>query len=144
MANDKTSTADAGVPASDLIDARIASLEGWRGRTLTQVRALIHEAAPDVVEEWKWGVPVWSVAGILCTGEAYRRAVKLTFPKGASLADPAGLFNASLEGNARRAIDLHEGDALDARAFRALIRTAVEFNHGKAKPLKPPRTRPAT
>ncbi|XYJ09984.1 DUF1801 domain-containing protein [Telluria sp. B2] len=93
-------------PASALIDARIAELAGWRGETLARVRALIRQALPDVVEEWKWSVPVWSHAGILCTGEAYRKAVKLTFPKGAALADPAGLFNASLKGNVRRAIDI--------------------------------------
>ncbi len=116
-----------GEAASVLISERIASLQDWRGETLARVRALIREADPEGTEEWKWGVPVWSHGGILCTGEAYKAAVKLTFPKGASLPDPAGLFNASLEGNARRAIDLHEGAELDAQAFRALIREAATF-----------------
>ncbi len=118
-------------PTTDVsrsIDARIESLGGWRGEALARVRALIHEALPGVVEEWKWDVPVWSQAGILCTGEAYRNAVKLTFAKGASLPDPARLFNASLEGNTRRAIDLHEGDRLDAAAFKALVRAAAAQN----------------
>lgn len=115
-------------PASDLIDARIAELRDWRGPVLARLRALIHEADPDVVEEWKWAVPVWSHGGILCTGEAYKKAVKLTFPKGASLKDPAGLFNASLEGNARRAIDFHEGDEVPTEAFKALIQAAVALN----------------
>ena len=114
-----------------LIDERIASLTDWRGDTLKRVRALIHAADPDVVEEWKWQVPVWSHAGILCTGEVYKSAVKLTFPKGASLDDPAGLFNASLQGNARRAIDLHQGDAIDEQALKALIRAAVALNASK-------------
>ena len=117
--------------ASRLIDDRIASLADWRGETLASVRALIRAAEPQVVEEWKWQVPVWSHAGILCTGEAYKNAVKLTFPKGASLPDPAGLFNASLQGNARRAIDIHEGDALDETAFKTLIRAAVSLNAKK-------------
>ncbi|WP_249368284.1 DUF1801 domain-containing protein [Acidovorax sp. NB1] len=112
-----------------MIDQRIADLGGWRGEALARVRQLIHEAAPSVVEEWKWrGTPVWSLGGILCTGESYNAAVKLTFLKGASLPDPSRLFNASLDGNARRAIDFHEGDALNADAFRALIRAAVELN----------------
>jgi hypothetical protein len=115
-------------PPSRLIDARIAELDDWRGKTLARVRALIREALPGVVEEWKWSVPVWSHAGILCTGETYKSAVKLTFPKGAALADPAGLFNASLEGNTRRALDLHDGDAIDAAAFKALIRAAAALN----------------
>lgn len=115
-----------------LIDARIAGLGDWRGETLARVRRLILEADPDVVEEWKWDVPVWSHAGIICTGETYKAAVKLTFPKGASVDDPAGLFNASLEGKTRRAIDLHEDDALDARAFTALIRAAVARNQSGA------------
>jgi hypothetical protein len=115
--------------ASRLIDARIAELGDWRGATLARVRALIREADPEVVEQWKWrGVPVWSHAGILCTGETYRRAVKLTFARGAALEDPAGLFNASLDGTTRRAIDLYEGADLDAPAFRALVRAAVELN----------------
>ncbi len=114
---------------SALIDARIEELGDWRGETLARVRALIHEADPDVVEEWKWrGVPVWSHQGILCTGETYKSVVKLTFFKGASLADPARLFNSSLEGNARRAIDLREGEAIDAKALKALVRAAVALN----------------
>lgn len=115
-------------PAS-LIDAKIASLADWRGKTLAAVRALIHQADPDVVEEVKWrGVPVWSHAGMICTGETYKLAVKLTFAKGAALPDPAGLFNSSLDGNTRRAIDIHEGEHLDAAAFKALIRAAVALN----------------
>ncbi len=111
------------------IDAKIASLADWRGKTLAAVRALIRQADPDVVEEVKWrGVPVWSHAGMICTGETYQLAVKLTFAKGAALPDPAGLFNASLEGSTRRAIDLHEGEHLDAAAFKALIRAAVAWN----------------
>jgi hypothetical protein len=114
---------------SQLIDAKIAELNDWRGATLAKVRALIIEADPDVVEEVKWrGVPVWEHAGIICTGETYKSAVKLTFAKGAALEDPARLFNASLEGNTRRAIDLHEGAVLDEEAFRALIRAAVALN----------------
>ena len=114
------------------IDARIASLDDWRGETLARVRALIHEADPEVVETWKWrGVPVWEHAGILCTGETYKAAVKLTFAKGASLPDPSGLFNASLVGATRRAIDIHEGDALDGEALKALIRAAVALNVSK-------------
>jgi hypothetical protein len=115
--------------AARLIDARIEELSDWRGRTLSHVRALIKEAAPDVVEEWKWrGVPVWSDAGLICTGESYKAVVKLTFAKGASLKDPAGLFTSSLEGKVRRAIDLREGEELDAAAFKALIRAAVALN----------------
>jgi hypothetical protein len=114
--------------SSQLIDARIAELGDWRGETLARVRALIREADPDVVEEWKWDLPVWSHAGIICTGETYRRAVKLTFARGASLDDPSGLFNASLTGKTRRAIDIHEGEKLDERAFKALIRAAVALN----------------
>lgn len=114
--------------ASELIDRRIAELDDWRGETLARVRALIREADPDVVEEWKWDVPVWSHAGIICTGEAYKRAVKVTFARGASLDDPSGLFNSSLTGRTRRAIDIHEGEELDARAFKALIRAAVALN----------------
>jgi hypothetical protein len=122
-------------PPSRQIDAKIAALGDWRGTTLARVRALIHEADPEVVETVKWrGVPVWEHAGILCTGETYRSAVKLTFASGAALPDPAGLFNASLEGNARRAIDLREGETIDAPAFRALIRAAVELNRSKAGP----------
>ncbi len=123
-----SSAPDPDSPAA-LIDARIASLADWRGETLARVRALIHEAEPEVVEEWKWrGVPVWSHKGILCTGETYKNVVKLTFHKGARLPDPAGLFNASLEGAARRAIDLPEGAMLDADAFKALIQAAVAAN----------------
>lgn len=117
---------------SQLIDARIGELDDWRGAVLARVRQLILAADPEVVEEWKWRVPVWSRDGILCTGEAYRRAVKLTFPKGAALADPAGLFNASLEGKVRRAIDIHEGDVLDESAFSALIRAAMALNAAPA------------
>ena len=114
---------------TELISKRIAELGDWRGETLVRVRKLIHEADPDVVEEWKWrGTPVWSHDGILCTGETYKSVVKLTFAKGASLSDPARLFNASLEGNVRRAIDLREQDQLDARAFRALFVEAVAYN----------------
>ena len=116
----------AGESPSQRIDARIRELDDWRGATLSHVRALIHQAVPGVVEEWKWrGVPVWSHGGILCTGETYKSVVKLTFLKGASLEDPARLFNSSLEGNARRAIDIHEGEALDENAFKALIRTTA-------------------
>jgi hypothetical protein len=121
-------------PPAQLIDARIEELNDWRGKTLARVRSLIKEADPEVVEEWKWrGVPVWSHAGILCTGETYKNVVKLTFAKGASLEDPAGLFNASLEGNVRRAIDIHEGDKIDAKALKALIREAVALNLAKKK-----------
>jgi hypothetical protein len=121
---------------SQLISSRIAELGDWRGKTLARMRSLIHEAVPDVVEEWKWmGTPVWSHNGILCTGESYKQVVKLTFAKGAALADPARLFNASLEGNARRAIDIHEGEVVDGAAFKALIAQAVALNGaGKAKP----------
>jgi len=120
--------------ASACIDARIKELGDWRGRTLATVRALIHEADPAIVEEWKWrGTPVWSHGGIVCTGESYKTIIKLTFLKGAALPDPARLFNASLDGNARRAIDLHEGDALDAAALKDLIRAAVALNL-KGKP----------
>jgi hypothetical protein len=116
---------------AQLIDARIAGLADWRGETLARVRAFIHQADPDVTEEWKWSVPVWSHAGIICTGEAYKKAVKLTFPKGASLDDPSGLFNSSLEGNTRRAIDIHEGDKIDEEAFKTLILAAVALNSSK-------------
>jgi len=116
---------------SRLIDERIAALGDWRGETLARLRALIHEADPEVVEDWKWrGVPVWYHDGMICTGETYKTTVKMTFAKGAALDDPAGLFNASLEGNARRAIDFHEGDPIDAPALRALIRAAVALNQG--------------
>src|SRR2546423_1236263 len=119
--------------ASRLIDARIEELGDWRGKTLAHVRALIKQADPEVVEEWKWrGVPVWSHAGIICTGETYKNAVKMTFAKGASLEDPSGLFNSSLEGNTRRAIDFHEGDKIDEKALKALIRAAVAMNTSSA------------
>jgi len=114
---------------SQLIDARITELGDWRGETLARVRDLIRQADPEVVEEWKWrGVPVWSHAGIICTGETYKAKVKMTFAKGASLEDPSGLFNSSLEGNTRRAIDFHEGDRIDEKALKALIRAAVALN----------------
>jgi hypothetical protein len=119
---------------SKLIDAKIKELADWRGEMLARVRAQIKEADPDVVEEWKWrGVPVWEHDGIICTGETYKNAVKLTFAKGASVDDPSGLFNASLEGNTRRAIDLHEGDKIDAKAFKALIKAAIALNTAKKK-----------
>lgn len=122
-----------GEAPSRLIDARIKELDDWRGKTLAHVRALIKQADPDMVEEWKWrGVPVWSHDGIICTGESYKSVVKLTFAKGASLADPSGLFNASLEGNTRRAVDLHEGDDVDADAFKTLIRAAVALNSARS------------
>ena len=124
----------AGESASELISKRIAELGDWRGDTLGRIRALIHEADPEVVEEWKWmGTPVWSHDGIICTGESYKSVVKLTFIKGASLEDPAGLFNSSLDGNARRAIDIREGEEVDAGAFKALIRAAVALNTSGAK-----------
>ncbi|HKT52978.1 MAG TPA: DUF1801 domain-containing protein [Caulobacteraceae bacterium] len=116
---------------SQLIDERIKALGDWRGETLARVRALIKEAVPDVVEEWKWrGVPVWYRDGMICTGETYKAAVKVTFAKGAALEDPMGLFNASMDGNVRRAIDIREGEAIDAGAFKALIRDAVALNRG--------------
>jgi hypothetical protein len=121
-----------GAAASKLIDARIASLDDWRGRTLAKIRAVIRAAAPEAVEEWKWrGVPVWSDGGIICTGETYKDTVKMTFAKGASLEDPSRLFNSSLEGNTRRAIDVHEGDAIDEKALKALVRAAVALNTSK-------------
>ena len=133
----KSENAGSETSASALIDQRIATLSDWRGEALRQVRAWIHEADPDVIEEWKWmGTPVWSHAGVLCTGESYKDKIKLTFLKGAALPDPSGLFNASLDGNARRAIDIHRGEAMDAHAFRALIRAAVAHNLA-AKPKKP-------
>ena len=132
----KKSGASQGRPASELISERIAELGDWRGKTLSKMRRLIKEADPDVVEEWKWmGTPVWSHDGIICTGESYKSVVKLTFLKGASLKDPSRLFNSSLEGNARRAIDIHEGEEIDGAAFKALIREAVALNSsGKSKP----------
>ena len=123
--------------ASDLISERIAELGGWRGETLARMRKLIHDADPDVVEEWKWmGTPVFSDGAIICTGESYKKVVKLTFHKGASLKDPSGLFNSSLEGNMRRAIDIHEGERVDASAFKALVREAVALNGLRSKPAK--------
>lgn len=128
---------DAGKSPAELIDARIAELGDWRGETLARIRALIREAVPDVVEEWKWrGVPTWYRDGILCTGETYKAVVKATFAKGASLDDPAGLFNSSLEGNVRRAIDFREGEAIDEAAFKALVRAAVEANTARKKPAR--------
>jgi hypothetical protein len=129
----KTSAATAGEPPSRLIDARIKELGDWRGKTLARVRALIMQADPGVTEEWKWNVPVWSHDGIICTGETYKTAVKLTFAKGASVEDPSGLFNSSLEGNVRRAIDIHEGDEIDEDAFTTLIRAAVAVNGSAAR-----------
>lgn len=120
---------EAAISPSRLIDARVAELGDWRGETLARVRALIRQADPEVIEEWKWrGVPVWEHAGIICTGETYKNVVKLTFAKGASLDDPSGLFNSSLEGNTRRAIDIHESDKIDEEALKALIRAAVALN----------------
>jgi len=131
----KKADANAAESAATLISGRIAELQGWRGETLARVRAWIREADPQVVEEWKWKVPVWSHDGILCTGESYKKVVKLTFAKGASLKDPARLFNSSLEGNVRRAIDIEEGEKVDATAFKALVRQAVALNKaGKSKP----------
>ena len=130
----KNSATTKGESPSRLIDARIKELDDWRGKMLSHVRALIKQADPEVVEEWKWrGVPVWSHDGLICTGETYKSVVKLTFSKGASLKDPSGLFNASLEGNARRAIDLHEGDEIDEDAFKALIRAAAALNKSSAR-----------
>jgi len=137
----RTTSAEA-APASELIDARIAELGDWRGETLARVRKLIHEADPEVVETWKWmGTPVWEHDGIICTGETYKAVVKLTFLKGASLEDPGKLFNSSLEGNARRAIDIRQGEALDASAFKALVKRAIALNRsgGKAKPKAGPK-----
>jgi hypothetical protein len=119
---------------SELIDERIAELGDWRGEVLSQLRTLVHEADPDVVEEWKWrGVPTWEHDGMICTGETYKNYVKVTFAKGAALNDPAGLFNSSLEGNTRRAIDFHEGEKINTKAFKALIEAAVALNESKAK-----------
>ena len=130
----KKSATTKGESPSRLIDARIKELDDWRGKTLSHVRALIKQAEPEVVEQWKWrGVPVWSHDGIICTGETYKSVVKLTFAKGASLKDPSGLFNSSLEGNTRRAIDLHEGDEMDEDAFRTLIRAATALNKSKTR-----------
>jgi hypothetical protein len=126
---------------SQLIDARIKELSDWRGETLARVRILIKQADPEVVEEWKWrGVPVWSHAGMICTGETYKNVVKMTFAKGASLEDPSGLFNSSLEGNTRRAIDFHEGDKIDEKALKALIRAAVALNLSARATARPVRS----
>lgn len=131
----KTATSD-GESASKLIDERIAGLGDWRGDTLARMRKLIHDADPEVLETWKWmGTPVWEHDGIICTGESYKAKVKLTFAKGASLPDPSGLFNSSLDGNARRAIDIGEGEKVDSVAFKALIRAAIALNQSKAKTL---------
>src|SRR5881409_2803796 len=135
----KKSVGSQGQSASELISERIAGLGDWRGKTLGRMRKLIKEADPDVVEEWQWmGTPVWSHDGIICTGESYKKVVKLTFAKGASLKDPSKLFNSSLEGNTRRAIDIHEGEKVDAGAFKALIRAAIALNTsgGKARRAK--------
>ncbi len=133
----KKAAASPDLPASQLISQRIAELDDWRGSTLARMRALIQQADPAVVEEWKWGIPVWSHDGILCTGETYKSVVKLTFAKGASLKDPARLFNSSLEGNVRRAIDIREDQQVDAAAFQALLREAIVLNGARqAKPVK--------
>ena len=129
----KKSATTKGESPSRLVDARIKELDDWRGKTLSHVRALIKQADPEVVEEWKWGFPVWSHDGLICTGETYKSVVKLTFAKGASLKDPSGLFNSSLEGNVRRAIDFHEGDELDQNAFQTLIRAAAALNRPSAR-----------
>jgi hypothetical protein len=133
----KQAGASQGQSASELISRRIAELGDWRGETLSRMRKLIKAADPDVVEEWKWMNPIWSHDGIICTGESYKNHVKVTFAKGASLKDPARLFNSSLDGNTRRAIDIHEGEEVDASAFKALVRQAVALNRsGKSKPSK--------
>ena len=130
----KKSATTEGETPSRRIDARIEELDDWRGKTLSHVRALIHQAVPEVVEEWKWrGVPVWSRDGMICTGETYKSAVKVTFAQGAALKDPSGLFNSSLEGNTRRAIDFHEGDEIDEDAFKTLIRAAAALNRSSAR-----------
>ena len=129
----KKSATTQGESPSRLIDARIEELDDWRGKTLSRVRALIKLADPEVVEEWKWSVPVWSHDGLICTGEAYKSVVKLTFAKGASLKDPSGLFNSSLEGHVRRALDLHEGDEIDEDALKSLIRAAAALNKSSAR-----------
>src|SRR3974377_312181 len=139
---DKTSKGKGAEAAARLIDGRIKELGDWRGEARARIRALIKQADPEVVEEWKWrGVPVWSHAGIICTGETYKTVVKMTFAKGAALADPSGLFNSSLDGNTRRAIDLHEGERIDAKALTALIRAAVALNTA-GRGARAPRARP--
>ncbi|MGB9141170.1 MAG: DUF1801 domain-containing protein [Aestuariivirga sp.] len=142
MAKTKSGPKDgeAEAPPSHLIDARIKELNDWRGETLARIRALIKEADAQVVEEWKWGIPVWSHGGIICTGETYKAAVKTTFAKGASLADPSGLFNSSLEGKVRRAIDFHAGGKIDEKAFKGLIRAAVALNTQAATAAGPVRS----
>ena len=139
----KKSADDQGIPASELISRRIAELGDWRGRTLARIRELIHAADPGVVEEWKWGIPVWSHDGIICTGETYKDKVKLTFAKGASVKDPSRLFNSSLEGNTRRALDILIGGEIDESAFKDLIRAAVAVNAGggKSKPARQAKAR---
>jgi hypothetical protein len=130
----KTSRSEESKAPAELIDARIKELGDWRGETLSRLRALVKEADPEVVEEWKWrGVPVWSHDGLICTGETYRNVVKMTFAKGAALEDPSGLFNASLEGNTRRAIDFHEGEKIDAKALKTLFRAAVTLNASRVR-----------
>ena len=129
----KTGSSKSAESPSQLIDARIKELSDWRGETLSRIRRLIKQADPKVVEEWKWSVPAWSHDGLICTGETYKSVVKLTFAKGAKLEDPERLFNSSLEGNVRRAIDLHEGDRIDENAFKALIREAVALNESSAR-----------
>jgi len=129
----KKSASQRGKSPSQLIDGRIKELGDWRGRMLSRLRALVREADPQVVEEWKWSVPVWSHDGVICTGETYKSVVKMTFAKGAALKDPAGLFNSSLEGNTRRAIDFHEGEKINEKALKALVRTAAKLNTSTAK-----------
>jgi hypothetical protein len=136
----KRASQDAG-DAPRLIDARIKELADWRGKMLKRLRALVKQADPGVVEEWKWGIPVWSHDGLICTGETYKSAVKMTFARGAALRDPSGLFNSSLEGNTRRAIDFHEGEDIDEEALEALVREAVALNRSKAKAPRPRRGR---
>ena len=136
----KSTTGQGGESPSQLVDARIKELNDWRGATLSQLRGLIKEEDPEVVEEWKWNIPVWSHDGIICTGETYKSAVKLTFAKGASLEDPSRLFNSSLEGNTRRAIDFREGDKIDGEALKALIRAAVVMNTSSAAKRPGPRS----
>jgi hypothetical protein len=134
MKKKKNETSQRGEPPSRLIDARIEELGDWRGRMLSRIRSLIKQADPDVIEEWKWrGVPVWSHDGIICTGETYKNVVKMTFAKGAALQDPSGLFNSSLDGNTRRAIDFHEGEKIDEEALKTLVRAAVTLNKSKAQ-----------
>jgi hypothetical protein len=138
----KKTSASVGPSASELISKRIADLGDWRGKTLARMRKLIRQADPDIVEEWKWMNPVWSHDGIVCTGESYKTRVKLTFARGASLSDPGRLFNSSLDGNVRRAIDIHEGETIDASAFKALVCEAVAINgSGRSKPARTPRPR---